>query len=253
MSFSKEFDGKVALITGGTSGIGKVTALTFAQAGAKVVIAGRRVTEGEQAVQEICARGGDSIFVKTDVSVASEVKALINKTVESYGRLDCAFNNVGNGLNRPLTEHTEDDWDYIINANLKGMWLSLKYELPIMLEQGSGAIVNMSSVGGVVTIMPGMSVYSAAKAGIIGLTRAAAIEYAKSNIRINTISPGAVKTLALENNFTPDQLTFINGLHPLGRIGKPMEVAEAVIWLCSERTSFVTGHNLIIDGGYTAQ
>lgn len=254
MLFSKELDGKVALVTGGSSGIGKATALVFAQAGAKVVIAGRRTAEGEQAVHEICEIGGDAIFVKTDVSKAKEVEALINKTVDIYGRLDCAFNNAGASKMCSLIDSSEEDWDYTINTNLKGTWLSLKYEIAQMLKQGSGVIVNMASVAGV-TGIENTSIYSASKGGIIALTKAIAIEYAKSGIRINAVSPAVIQTLILEKILPGSQLDrFIaDHPHPIGRLGTPDEVGEAVKWLCSDKASFITGHNLMIDGGYTAQ
>ncbi|NER08871.1 MAG: SDR family oxidoreductase [Okeania sp. SIO3C4] len=249
--FSRELSGKVALVTGASSGIGKATALAFAQAGAKVIVASRRVTEGQQTVRQICEGAGEAFFIKTDVSKAIEVEALLNKTVEIYGRLDFACNNAGVGIVSPLTECSEADWDYIINVNLKGIWLCLKYQIPIMLKLGCGSIVNMSSMCGIVGTA-GSSIYSASKGGIVALTKEAAIEYAKSGIRINSVSPGAIKT-DIQNNLPTDILSEIVAAHPIGRIGKPEEVADAVLWLCSEKASFITGHNLMIDGGYTAQ
>lgn len=254
MLFSKEFNEKVVLVTGGSSGIGKATALMFAQEGAKVVIAGRRVAEGEQTVHEICEIGGDAIFLKTDVSQASEIEALVNKTVDIYGRLDCAFNNAGVSKMCSLIDSSEEDWDYIINTNLKGIWLSLKYETAQMLKQGSGAIVNMASLAAVAGTA-NMSIYSASKGGVIALTTATAIEYAKSNIRINVVSPAVIKTPILEKILPGSQLDrFIaDHPHPIGRLGTPDEVGEAVKWLCSDKASFITGQNIMIDGGYSAQ
>ncbi|GGA09384.1 SDR family oxidoreductase [Okeania sp. KiyG1] len=254
MSFSKEFDGKVALVTGGSSGIGKAAALAFAQAGAKVVIASRGVEEGEQAVHEICARGSDAIFVKTDVSQANEVEALVNKTVDTYGRLDCAFNNAGVGVLRPLINYSEDDWDYVMNINLKGVWLCMKYQIKQMLRQDSGAIVNNSSLAGVVG-MANISVYTASKGGVIAMTKATAIEYAKSGIRINVISPGFIETPIFEKVPTERVDQFLEGLSlpPMGRFADSDEVSGAVLFLSLGRSSFITGQNLIIDGGYTAQ
>lgn len=249
--FSREFSGKVALVTGASSGIGKATALAFAQAGAKVIVAARRVTEGQETVRQICERTGEAFFIKTDVSKAIEVEALVNKTVEIYGRLDFACNNAGVGMMSSLTECSEVDWDYIINVNLKGIWLCLKYQIPVMLKLGCGSIVNMSSMCGIIGTV-GSSIYSASKGGIVALTKGAAIEYAKSGIRINSVSPGAIKT-DIQNNLPVDILSNIVAAHPIGRIGKPEEVADAVLWLCSEKASFITGHNLIVDGGYTAQ
>ena len=251
MLFSREFDGKVALVTGGSSGIGKATALAFARAGANVVIASRRVTEGEQTVHEICQRGGDAIFVKTDVSKASEVEGLMNQTIEFYGRLDYACNNAGTFVMGRLFELSEEEWDRTINANLKGIWLSLKYQIPIMLQQKGGVIVNMASMSAIIG-NPGVSIYSASKGGVVALTQSAAIEYAASGIRINAISPGVISTPMVDDIPTP-LLEDIQSKHPIGRLGKPEEIADAVVWLCSDKASFVTGHNMVIDGGYTAQ
>jgi NAD(P)-dependent dehydrogenase (short-subunit alcohol dehydrogenase family) len=251
MLFSREFDGKVALVTGGSSGIGKATALAFARAGANVVIASRRVTEGEQTVHEICERGGDAIFVKTDVSKASEVEGLMNQTIEFYGRLDYACNNAGTFVMGRLFELSEEEWERTINANLKGIWLSLKYQIPIMLQQKGGVIVNMASMSAIIG-NPGVSIYSASKGGVVALTQSAAIEYAASGIRINAISPGVISTPMVDDIPTP-LLEDIQSKHPIGRLGKPEEIADAVVWLCSDKASFVTGHNMVIDGGYTAQ
>lgn len=251
MLFSREFDEKVALVTGGSSGIGKATALAFARAGANVVIASRRVTEGQQTVQEICERGGDAIFVKTDVSKASEVEGLMNQTIEFYGRLDYACNNAGTFVMGRLFELSEEEWDRTINANLKGIWLSLKYQIPIMLQQKGGVIVNMASMSALIG-NPGVSIYSASKGGVLALTQSAAIEYAGSGIRINAISPGVISTPMVDDIPTP-LLEDIQSKHPIGRFGKPEEIADAVVWLCSDKASFVTGHNMVIDGGYTTQ
>ncbi|NER35283.1 MAG: SDR family oxidoreductase [Oscillatoria sp. SIO1A7] len=252
-----QFQGKVALVTGASSGIGKATAISFARAGAKVVLASRGIAEGEKTARDIQEEGGEAIFVRTDVSKSADVETVVHKTLDTYGRLDCAFNNAAIfqkssvGMVSPLTDWSEEDWNYIIDVNLKGMWLCLKYEIPAMIEQGSGAIVNTASVGAIVGVV-GSPAYSAAKGGIIALMKAAAIEYAKSGIRINAVSPGSIKTKMLDN-VPADLLAQIQAGHPLGRIGKPEEIAEAVLWLCSDKASFVTGHNLIIDGGYTAQ
>ncbi|NEP81687.1 MAG: SDR family oxidoreductase [Okeania sp. SIO3B3] len=249
--FNQEFKRKVALVTGGSSGIGKASALALAKAGATVVVAGRRTAEGEQTVREICDRGGDAIFIKTDVSKSGDIKALIEKTLASFGRVDLACNNAGVVKSGDLTEQSEEEWDYMIDVNLKGTWLAIKHEIPVMLKQGKGAIVNIASIGSVIGA-PSFSVYSASKGGIISLTRAAAVEYAKSNIRINAISPGSTRTPMLDN-LEKNVIDRIVVAHPIGRIGQPEEIAEAVVWLCSDRASFITGHNLVIDGGYTAQ
>jgi len=248
---SGELKGKVALVLGGSSGIGEVTALAFANAGAKVAVASRRSHEGEQIVQQIQANGGEAVFVRTDVSIESDVKDLIDKTMIEYGQIDYAFNNAGVGKAAPLTELTEADWDRIIDINLKGVFFALKYEILAMLQQGYGSIVNTASIAGVVG-MADLSAYSASKGGVIALTKSAAIEYAKSNIRINSVSLGTIETSTLDL-VPPDLLAQIVAGHPVGRIGLPIEVAEAVLWLCTSKASFVTGHNMMIDGGYTCQ
>ncbi len=248
-----QLDGKVALVTGASSGIGRASAIAFASAGAKVVVASRRLAESEETVRLIKETGGEAIFVKTDVSNAAEVEALVNKTVKTYGRLDCACNNAGIGGKPGLItdDISEEDWDRLVNVNLKGTWLCLKYEIRAMLKQNSGAIVNVASIAGVVGIA-NIANYSATKGGVIALTRALAMDYAKEGIRINVVSPGFIETDML-TALSRDALAQLKAMHPIGRIGKPEEVAETIVWLCSEATSFITGHNMIIDGGYTAQ
>jgi NAD(P)-dependent dehydrogenase (short-subunit alcohol dehydrogenase family) len=249
-----ELEGKVALVTGGTSGIGRETAVLFAKSGAKVVVAGRREPEGEQTVELIRAAGGDGLFVKTDVSKASEVGALILKTVEKFGRLDFAFNNAGiEGVLSPIVRQSEEDWDQTIAINLKGVWLCLKYEIRQMLEQGGGgAIVNMASVLGLVG-SAGVAAYSASKHGVIGLTKTAALENAKSGIRINAVCPGFTETPMADRIFrAPAVHKYIVSCHPIGRLGTPTEIAEAVVWMCSDRASFMTGQSLVLDGGFLA-
>ena len=246
-----ELKDKVVIATGQSLGIDDAIAKAFSQAGAKVVIASPEVAKGEQAAHEICTSGGEAIFVPTDVSKASDVEALVDRTIAVYGRLDCAVNNAGVGRTSSLVDGSEDDWNYMIDTNLKGMWLCLKYEISQMLKNGSGAIVNVASICGIAG-MSGFSIYSASKGGAIALTKAAAIEYAGVGIRINVISPGAVQA-ALSEEAPPDVAERLKAGHPIGRIGKPEEIASAALWLCSDTASFVTGHNLIIDGGYTAQ
>jgi NAD(P)-dependent dehydrogenase (short-subunit alcohol dehydrogenase family) len=250
-SMTSQLNGKVALVTGASSGIGQATAIAFAQHGAKVVAASRRCIEGEETVRRIKDAGGEAIFIRTDVSKAIEVEALVNKIVDIYGRLDCACNNAGVAAFSPLTEMSVEDCNHIFDVNLKGTWLCLKYEIQAMLPQGRGTIVNIASIAGVIGT-PGGSIYCASKAGVIALTRAAAVEYAKSGIRINAVSPGSIETDMLYN-VPKDLLAQVTAAHPVGRIGKPEEVAAGVIWLCSEGASFITGHNMIIDGGYTVQ
>lgn len=250
----RELEDKVALVTGGTSGIGRDTALLFAKAGAKVVVAGRRETEGQETVDLIGAIGGESFFVKTDVSKMPEVETLIQKVVEKFGRLDIAFNNAGiEGAWVPIIRQSEEDWDRTIAINLKGVWLCLKYEIRQMLKQSSGgAIVNMSSVTGLIGSV-GAGAYSASKHGVIGLTKTAALENAKSGIRVNAVCPGVIETPMEDRLFgSPAVHKSVVSLHPLGRLGRPVEIAEAVVWMCSDRASFMTGQCLILDGGFLA-
>jgi NAD(P)-dependent dehydrogenase (short-subunit alcohol dehydrogenase family) len=249
-----EMRGKVAIVTGGTSGIGRDTAVLFAQAGVKVVVAGRREVEGNETVELIRAAGGDGLFVKTDVAIAAEVQALVRKTVEKFGRLDIAFNNAGiEGNLVPIVIQSEADWDRTIDINLKGTWLCLKYEIQQMLKQRSGgAIVNMASVAGLIG-SAGFATYSASKHGVIGLTKSAALETARNGIRVNAVCPAVIETPMGERIFgAPEVKPHAIGLHPIGRFGKPMEVAEAVVWMCSDRASFMTGQSLVLDGGFLA-
>jgi NAD(P)-dependent dehydrogenase (short-subunit alcohol dehydrogenase family) len=242
-------------VTGGTSGIGRDAAVLFAKAGAKVVVAGRRETEGKKTIELIRAAGGDGLFVKTDVAKAAEVQALVRKTVEKFGRLDVAFNNAGiEGSFSTIVEQPEADWDKTIGINLKGVWLSLKYEIQQMLKQGDGgAIVNMASVAGFIGSV-GLATYSASKHGVMGLTKSAALECAKSGIRVNAVCPAVIETPMAERLFGADAETEkrMAGMHPIGRFGTPMEVAEAVVWMCSERASFMTGQSIVLDGGFLA-
>jgi NAD(P)-dependent dehydrogenase (short-subunit alcohol dehydrogenase family) len=249
-----ELHGKVAIVTGGTSGIGRDAAVRFARAGAKVVVAGRREVEGKETIDLIRAAGGDGLFVKTDVSRAAEVAALVQKTVEKFGRLDVAFNNAGiEGAWIPIAEQSEEDWDRTIDINLKGVWLCLKHEIRQMLKQGGGgAIVNMASVAGLIG-SAGAATYCASKHGVMGLTKSAALETARSGIRINVVCPAVIETPMGERLWgAPEVKKFALGLHPIGRFGTPMEVAEAVVWMCSDRASFMTGQSLVLDGGFLA-
>ena len=250
---TKMFDGQVALITGGSSGIGRATALAFAARGAQVVVASRRETESLETIRLLESAGGEGLFVQTDVSKASEVERMVANTLERFGRLDFAFNNAGieGEFFVPFTEYPEDTWDQVIDINLKGVFLSMKYELPHLIET-QGAIVNMSSVAGLTGGLIGPA-YTASKHGVIGLTKAAASQYAKQGVRVNAVAPAVIETPMGERGFAlsdPERAARAVKLHPLGRVGTPDEVASAVIWLCSSDSSFTTGLTLTIDGGY---
>jgi NAD(P)-dependent dehydrogenase (short-subunit alcohol dehydrogenase family) len=248
-------EGKVALVTGGASGIGRATALTFAREGAKLVIADMNEDGGQQTVHLITEQGGEAIFVRTDVSQAVEVQALISKAVETYGRLDCAHNNAGiaGGVRARTAEYPEDRWHQVIAVNLTGVWLCMKYEIPQMLHQGGGTIVNTASAAGLVGSR-GTSAYVASKHGVVGLTKTAALEYAQQGIRVNCVCPGAIQTPMTDRAWSdPARRARVIASEPVGRIGNPEEIAEAVVWLCSDAASFVTGHAMSVDGGYVAQ
>lgn len=245
---------KVGLITGGASGIGLATAQVFVREEAKVVIADMDTTQGEDAAHQICTSGGEAIFVKTDVSKSGDVEALVQKTIDAFGQLDCAFNNAGIfGNSAPLTDYTEDEWDHLININLKGVWLCMKYEIPHMLKRG-GSIVNASSVSGLVG-SKSSPLYAASKHGVTGLTRTAALQYADKKIRVNCTCPGAIHTPMLEHIFSlnPANREKYTAAAPIGRLAKPEEVGEAVAWLCSDASGYITGVALPIDGGWVAQ
>lgn len=247
-----DLQGKVAIITGGTSGIGHEAAMLFSKAGAKVVVAGRREKEGNDCVAAIKAAGGEGLFVKTDVAKAADVQAMVQKTAEKFGRLDVAFNNAGiEGTWVPVVEQAEEDWDRVMDINLKGVWLSLKYEVQQMLKQGGGGtIVNMSSVAGLMG-SAGAAAYCASKHGVIGLTRSAALEYATQGIRVNAVCPAVIETAMADRLFgDPEVGKRILAMHPIGRFGTALEIAEAVLWLCSDKSSFMTGHYIVLDGGF---
>jgi NAD(P)-dependent dehydrogenase (short-subunit alcohol dehydrogenase family) len=250
----KDLLGKVALITGGTSGIGRYTAILFAQHGAKVVLTGRREAEGNETRKLVQAAGGDALFLQGDVSKSADVQKFVQNTVEKFGRLDVAFNNAGvEGTWMPIVDLPEEQFDQVTSINVKGVWLCLKYEMRQMLKQGGGgAIVNMSSVAGLMG-NASSSIYVASKHAVIGLTRTAALEGAKHGIRVNTVCPAVIETPMAERAFADPQISKrVLAMHPLGRFGKPMEIAEAVLWMCSDRSSFMTGHEIVLDGGMLA-
>src|SRR2546429_5755062 len=249
-----QFVGKVALITGGNAGIGRAAALEFAKHGAKVVVSGRREKEGHDVIAEIKALGGEAIFVKADVSKESDVKVMIAQTLAIFGRLDFAFNNAGvEQALTPLPDQTEETYDQIMNINVKGVWLSLKHEIPAMLKTGGGVIVNNASIAGLLGFATA-PVYAASKHAVVGLTKAVALEYAKQNVRVNAVAPGAIATRMFRDfATTPEMRQMLESAHPIGRIGRPEEIASAVIWLCSDGASFVTGQIVPVDGGYTSQ
>lgn len=245
---------KVALITGGASGIGRATALAFAREGAEVVVADVAVEGGEETIHLIKEAGGEAIFVKCDVSKAAEVKAMVDRTVEVYGRLNCASNNAGmEGILSSIVDYPEEIWNKVLSVNLTGVWLCMKYEIPQMLKQGEGAIVNMASVQGIIG-GPGFSAYTATKHGVVGITKTVALEYAKAGIRVNAICPGVIETPLNDRVLSehPGMRDLLLNMHPVGRFGTPGEVSAAVVWLCSGSASFVTGHALTVDGGLTA-
>jgi NAD(P)-dependent dehydrogenase (short-subunit alcohol dehydrogenase family) len=248
-------EGKVAFVTGGGSGIGRATSLRLAREGAKIMVADYVPKGAEETVKMIKEAGGEASCIAADVSIAKQVEAAVAKTVETYGRVDCAFNNAGvEGVIAETAAAPEDAFDRTIAINLKGVWLCMKYELPQMLKQGGGAIVNTASTLGLVA-MEGAGAYTASKHGVVGLTRTAALEYAQKNIRVNCVCPGFIRTpmieRALDKNMV-DEASMV-AIEPVGRLGKPEEIAEGVLWLCSEAASFVTGHTLTIDGAWTAR
>src|SRR5438128_1701166 len=256
-----QLEGKVMLVTGGASGIGRATALACAREGAKLILADLQEEGGHHTVHLITAKGGEARFVQADVTHATEVEALISKAVARYGRLDCAHNNAGisgrgiAGDHRALTaEYPDERWHQVIAINLTGVWLCMKYELQQMLTQGGGAIVNTASAAGLVAVEQ-LSAYNASKHGVVGLTKTAALEFAQKNIRVNCVCPGLINTpmvARMVDSGGMNEQDFI-AAEPVARMGKPEEIGEGVVWLLSEGASFVTGHSMSIDGGYVAQ
>jgi NAD(P)-dependent dehydrogenase (short-subunit alcohol dehydrogenase family) len=244
---------KVALVTGAGSGIGRSAAETFASAGYSVAVADLDEQNGAETAQTINSAAGSAIFIQCDVSDESSVKHLVDQTLLEFGRLDAAFNNAGiEGAQANTAEATSENFDRVIAVNLRGVWLCMREELKHMAQQGAGAIVNCSSVAGLIGL-PGIGAYAASKHGVLGLTKTAALEYAKRNIRVNAICPGAIETPMLERYLsnTPGAREAMTAIEPVGRFGRPEEVAEAAVWLCGD-ASFVTGAALTVDGGWTA-
>lgn len=251
----KRLEGKVAIVTGAGSGIGRAAALAFAREGASVVVADVVIEGGQETIKLIQQAGGQAIFVKTDVTQGEDVKAMVDKTIVSFGRLDCAFNNAGiSGGYISLSRCPEDSWDRMIAINLKGVFLCMKYELPRMLKSGGGSIVNTSSIAGLVGD-GGHPAYAASKHGVVGLTRTAAIQYAKAGIRVNAVCPGVIRTPMTEQLFTesPELKTLMVSQQPIERLAEAEEVARVVVWLCTDEASFITGHPLPVDGGFLAR
>jgi NAD(P)-dependent dehydrogenase (short-subunit alcohol dehydrogenase family) len=247
------FKNKVALVTGGSSGIGRAVALAFAKKGANVVVIDW--IENDEMVDLIKELGSEAIFIKCDVSKTDDVKSMVAQTIAAFGRLDYAFNNAGiEGTQANTFDCTEENWDKTIGVNLKGVWLSMKYEIPEILKQGKGAIVNCASVAGMIGFA-GLPAYVASKHGIVGLTKTTALEFATQGIRVNVVCPGVIQTPMIDRltGKTKEAIEQFTGLEPMRRFGLPEEIANAVVWLCSDEASFVTGHVMAVDGGFTAQ
>ena len=247
------FKNKVALVTGGASGIGRATALAFAKKGAKVAVVDWK--ENDEMVDLIKELGSEAIFIKCNVSKTDDVKAMVAQTIAAFGRLDYAFNNAGiEGASAPTQDCSEENWDKTIGVNLKGVWLCMRYEIPEILKQGKGAIVNCASVAGLVGFA-GLPAYVASKHGIVGLTKTTALECATQGIRVNVVCPGVIQTPMIDRltGKTKEGIERFKGFEPIGRFGLPEEIANAVVWMCSDEASFVTGHVMAVDGGFTAQ
>jgi len=251
----KIFEGKVAIVTGGSYGIGRAAAVAFVKRGAKVVIADCIEDKENETMKLVECAGGEAMFILCDVSKTTEVKNMIEKTIARFGRLDYAFNNAGvEGLTATTHECTEENWDKTIRINLKGIWLCMKYEIPEMLKHDKNAIVNCASVAGL-NGFPGLPAYVATKHGVLGLTKTAALEYAEKGIRVNAVCPGVIHTAMIDRLTGKDKEAEkqFTGMEPIGRMGNPEEVAEAVVWLCSDAASFVTGIAMPVDGGFVAR
>jgi len=246
---------KVVIVTGGASGIGAASAMAFAQEGASVVVADINIERGEELVSRLQSHSENCMYVPCDVSLESDIKNMISKTIQRYGRLDCAFNNAGiEGVTANTIDCTNENWEKILNTNLRSAWWCMKYEIPEMLKAGGGSIVNCSSIAGLLGFT-GIPAYVASKHGVIGLTQAAALEYAQQNIRINAICPGVIHTSMIDRFTQGDEKSIAEMTKgaPMERMGTPEEIANAVLWLCSSASSFVTGHPLVADGGWVVR
>jgi len=254
----KRFENKVVLVTGGATGIGLATAERFAEEGGKVVIASRNESTGQRAAEAIKNSGGEATFIRTDVTREAQIEALIQKTVATYGRLDAAFNNSGTeGKPCAIAEDTEENYYQTFDVNVKGLWLCMKHEIKYMQQNGGGSIVNNASIAGLIGF-PGLGLYAASKHAVLGLTKSAALENGALGIRVNAVSPALIETdmaerfLAAEPDKREENIAYLKSMHPIGRFGKPHEIASAVAWLCSDDASFVLGQSLTVDGGFTA-
>ncbi len=248
-------ENKIALVTGGGSGLGRATVQALAREGAKVLVADLNLESAHETVTMVAETGGEASAFAMDVTIAAQVEAMVQTTIERYGRLDCAFNNAGipGKVGTSVIDYEEEDWDRVIAVDLKGVWLGMKYELKQMLKQGRGVVVNTASIAGLVGLV-GSSPYVASKHGVVGLTKTAALEFAQQNIRVNAVCPGVFRTPLVEKVIAelPEREELYLSAQPIGRMGRPEELAEAVVWLCSDAASFVTGHAFPVDGGYVA-
>jgi NAD(P)-dependent dehydrogenase (short-subunit alcohol dehydrogenase family) len=251
----KKLEGKIALVTGGGGGIGRATALAYAREGAKVAVVDIDIRAADEVVGAIHALGGEAMSIETDVSRSEQVVAMVDKVVARFGRLDVAFNNAGIDVeHEPLAKATEETFDRLISVNVKGTWLCMKHEILQMLAQGGGAIVNTASIGGLIGA-PRQPIYGTTKHAVLGMTKAAAVEYGRKGIRINAVCPGVIRTPMMERAVErdPRRKAYIEQAHPIGRVGEPEDIAAAVVFLSSDDASFMIGHSMVVDGGYTAR
>ncbi|HET8934094.1 MAG TPA: SDR family oxidoreductase [Polyangiales bacterium] len=252
---TQRLQNKIALVTGGAGGIGRATALAFAREGAKVAVVDLNATAAAEVALAVAAEGGEAISLQTDVTRADQVAAMVDQVVTRFGRLDIAFNNAGIDIeHEPLAKTTEDAFDQLMSVNVKGVWLCMKYEIQQMLKQGGGAIVNTSSIGGLIGAAR-QPIYGATKHAVLGLTKAAAVEYGRKGIRVNAVCPGIIRTEMTERAIArdPRRKNYIDQAHPIGRLGEAEDIARSVVFLCSDDAAFVLGHSLAVDGGFTAR